>query len=350
MKMFFFFLCSLFLITSSCFGQYQRKVLVEDFTNSECPNCPPAYAALYSYEDSDTNAMHVSFIYYHMPFPYPSDPLYQANTSDPNARNDYYGHYGSTPTVFFNGKVQPNSYNTWSGKLDGLVAVPSPLQIILSGTKGSNKINLKSEITRNGDISQTDLVVHCVVVENIFYLGMNSVSRHDNVMRKMLPSAAGEPFSIDDNETKEINTKIDLDSSWKPDSLSVVVFVQSIGTKEIYQSETIKYSDLGTATDVNTKTSRPSNFSLEQNFPNPFNPSTKINYYIPKESMVKMEVYNLLGKKVAELTNAIQPAGDYNLTWNAENFSSGIYFLTIDAVSLQSRIKFTKTIKMILLK
>ena len=45
------------------------------------------------------------------------------------------------------------------------------MQIILSGTKGSNKINLKSEITRNGDISQTDLVVHCVVAKNLELYG-----------------------------------------------------------------------------------------------------------------------------------------------------------------------------------
>jgi hypothetical protein len=244
MKIFFFFSCALFLITTLCFGQYQRKVLVEDFTNSDCPACPPALTALYSYEDSDSNAIHISFIYYHMLFPSPPDPLYQANTSDSDARNKYYGPYSSTPIVFFDGKVEQNLYDTWSGKLDGLVTVPSPLQIILSGTKESNKIFLKTKITRNGDINQSDLVIHFVVVENIYYLGYNGVPRHDNVMRKMLPFPAGRPFSINDSETKEIDTTIDLKSSWKPDSLSVVVFIQSIGTKEVYQSETIKYSDL----------------------------------------------------------------------------------------------------------
>ncbi len=350
MKNYFLFSCILFLITSVSFGQYQRKVLIEDFTNSHCPLCPPAYSALYSFEDNDTNAIHTSFIYYHMPFPYSDDPLYQANTSDPSGRNNYYGPFSSTPQAFFDGKKQPNVYGNWKGTLDGLVETSSPLKINLTGTRETGKINLKAEITRNGDIGQTDLVTHFVVVENIKYLGRNGVSRHDNVMRKMVPSPSGESFTIDNNETKEIEKTIDLDNAWNPDSLKVVVFIQSTSSKEVYQSETIKYSDLSMTTDIKNNTSAPLKYSLEQNYPNPFNPSTKINYYLPEQSMVRVEIYNILGKKVAELTNTIQSAGDYNLTWNASTLSSGFYFLTIEAVSLRSQNKFTKTLKMILLK
>ncbi len=53
---------------------------------------------------------------------------------------------------------------------------------------------------------------------------------------------------------------------------------------------------------------------------------------------------------IAGLENNIKPAGNYNLKWNAGNFPSGLYFLTFEAVSLQSANKFRKTIKMILLK
>jgi thiol-disulfide isomerase/thioredoxin len=349
-KNFLIFISLLILISASSFAQYQRKVLVEMFTNSHCPLCPPAHIALYSFEDNDPNAQNVSFIYYHMPFPYSDDPLYQANKTDPAARNQYYGPYSGTPDAFFDGKVQQNSYNSWGEIIDGLVTAPSPLKIILSGTRENGKINLKAEITRNGDIGQADLAAHFVVVENIYYLGRNGISRHENVMRKMIPSPSGESFTINDNETKEIDRTIDLDNSWNPDSLKVVVFIQSTGTKEVYQSETIKYSDLNMTTDVINTSLPPLKYSLEQNYPNPFNPSTKINYYLPEQSGVRIEVYNILGKKIADLTNAVQPAGNYNLTWNASNVSSGFYFLTIEAVSRRSQNKFTKTIKMILIK
>jgi photosystem II stability/assembly factor-like uncharacterized protein len=88
----------------------------------------------------------------------------------------------------------------------------------------------------------------------------------------------------------------------------------------------------------------PDRFSFEQNYPNPFNPSTVIKYSIPKASLVSMKVYDILGNDIATLVNENKPAGTYELTWNASNLPSGIYFYRIQAGS------FIDTKKMILLK
>lgn len=85
-------------------------------------------------------------------------------------------------------------------------------------------------------------------------------------------------------------------------------------------------------------------FNLAQNYPNPFNPSTTINYEIPKTSLVKIKIYDILGRQVAELVNEEKPTGRYNVTFDASGFSSGIYFYSIDAGS------FHQTKKMVLLK
>lgn len=87
----------------------------------------------------------------------------------------------------------------------------------------------------------------------------------------------------------------------------------------------------------------PSNCSLSC-YPNPFNPSTTIEYSLPKESKVKLEIYDILGRKVITLVNKTQIAGTHYLTFNASNLSSGIYFYRIDAG------KYTLVRKMILLK
>jgi hypothetical protein len=92
------------------------------------------------------------------------------------------------------------------------------------------------------------------------------------------------------------------------------------------------------------KDNLPTEFVLEQNYPNPFNPSTTFRYSIPNESKVIIKVYDILGKEIEALVSEEKPAGTYELTWNAKNLPSGIYFYRIQAGS------FIDTKKMILVK
>ncbi|HSD63166.1 MAG TPA: T9SS type A sorting domain-containing protein [Ignavibacteriaceae bacterium] len=70
----------------------------------------------------------------------------------------------------------------------------------------------------------------------------------------------------------------------------------------------------------------PKTVNLEQNYPNPFNPATKIKYTIPLNSQVQIKVFDVLGNEIATLINEEKPAGIYELTWNAANKPSGVYF------------------------
>jgi hypothetical protein len=82
-------------------------------------------------------------------------------------------------------------------------------------------------------------------------------------------------------------------------------------------------------TKLNTKNIAVNTYKLEQNYPNPFNPLTNISFTLPNETQVKVTVYNLLGQTVAILFDGHKPAGSYSLTFEASNFSSGIYFYEI---------------------
>ena len=88
----------------------------------------------------------------------------------------------------------------------------------------------------------------------------------------------------------------------------------------------------------------PKQFVLMKNFPNPFNPITKIRYGLPKPVDVKIEVYNILGERVLTLVDQHKPAGYHLTEFNAGNFASGLYFYTIKAD------KFYKVRKMLLLR
>jgi hypothetical protein len=95
---------------------------------------------------------------------------------------------------------------------------------------------------------------------------------------------------------------------------------------------------------VESDESTPDKFVLEQNFPNPFNPSTRISYSIAEHSFITLKVYDILGNEIATLVNEEKPAGKYEIEFNANNFSSGIYFYRMTAGKL------IETKKMILLK
>jgi len=95
---------------------------------------------------------------------------------------------------------------------------------------------------------------------------------------------------------------------------------------------------------VEVRVAPPTEFALEQNYPNPFNPTTTIRYQLPVTSDVKLEVYDVLGKKVATLVSGRQEAGIYTYTLNASTLSSGVYFYRLQAG------RFVETKKMMLVK
>ena len=116
--------------------------------------------------------------------------------------------------------------------------------------------------------------------------------------------------------------------------------------KQIDNDGNYKYSSI-VEVEVNLV---PEIYSLEQNYPNPFNPSTRIKYSIPFESNVRVTVFNALGEAVRELTNEMQGAGTYEVSFNSLGISSGVYFYSILANSSDGKQSFRETKKMLLLK
>jgi len=89
---------------------------------------------------------------------------------------------------------------------------------------------------------------------------------------------------------------------------------------------------------------KPQRFELLQNYPNPFNPITSIAFKIASDTQVRLQIYNILGERVATLVNQKLASGNYTIRWNASQFPSGIYFYVLKAGN------FTEVKKMMLLK
>lgn len=101
---------------------------------------------------------------------------------------------------------------------------------------------------------------------------------------------------------------------------------------------------VGNSVGINDNNNSADDYKLGQNYPNPFNPKTVIKYSISENNFVNLKVFDILGNEVSELVNKKQTAGNYQIEFNGESLSSGIYFYRLTSG------EFDETKRMILLK
>lgn len=160
------------------------------------------------------------------------------------------------------------------------------------------------------------------------------------VFNKNINVNSGQTFS----KTKHYNI------STRPLGIYTYTMYVGVNPTEIWSSDTKTYTKTSVVITENIieddlgLIDLPDEYSLEANYPNPFNPSTTIKYSIPKSSFVKIRIFDILGNEVAILVNEEKPAGSYEVEFSADNLTSGIYFYAIQAGS------FAETKRMILLK
>jgi len=115
---------------------------------------------------------------------------------------------------------------------------------------------------------------------------------------------------------------------WQPSAQSEV----SIEPRNVIEGDGLAYTTDGfSAVELKASIEIPNDFSLEDAYPNPFNSATTISFGLPERSNVRLSVVNLAGQTVAVLLAGEREAGRYNLRWNAQSVSSGVYFVRLEA-------------------
>ncbi|HKL15831.1 MAG TPA: T9SS type A sorting domain-containing protein, partial [Balneolaceae bacterium] len=116
------------------------------------------------------------------------------------------------------------------------------------------------------------------------------------------------------------------------DTVAVAAFIDfdTLEPETIYRSITLTRGEVTSNEEFG---GLPRTFDLEQNYPNPFNPTTQINYAVPEQSDVRIDVYNVIGRRVATLVDREMAPGNYTVNFNASQLSSGMYFYRLKAGS-----------------
>ena len=142
-------------------------------------------------------------------------------------------------------------------------------------------------------------------------------------------------------EVKTMKVLSEVVKAKKPKNINEHIKIVKADIKKVFGTD--KITDNGKTNNI-----IPTEYNLYQNFPNPFNPNTKINYDLPKDGKVKLVIYDILGREMKLLVNnEFKQAGRYTAEFNGNQFASGIYFYRIQVEGGKS---YTAVKKMALIK
>jgi hypothetical protein len=217
--------------------------------------------------------------------------------------------------------------------------------------------NIYSYDTENKLIEEIDQAWNNNIWQDAFHI-IYSYDTNNNLIEQLVQTSTGINFlrylfTYDTNNyrTEEIRQMWN-ETEWENDGRVLYTYdINNDLTEKIIQewdgSEWInneKYTYSYLVTEVERIEEPVLSYAISNNYPNPFNPSTRIKYFIPKQSFVTIIVFDALGKEVTTIVNEEKQPGIYEITWNAEQLPSGVYFYQLKAGS------FIETKKMLLLK
>jgi len=145
---------------------------------------------------------------------------------------------------------------------------------------------------------------------------------------------------VDGDTFEQVGYVAGFGTTTEPKSYSFVDSKLETG-KYLYRLKQIDFDgSFEYSNEISVEVVQPLEFLLKQNYPNPFNPSTTISYSIAEDGFVRIAVYNLLGQEVATIVNSYQKADRYEVVFNANELSSGVYVYKIEAGNYSASRKF----------
>lgn len=326
-------------------SQATRTVLFENWTSSTCGPCASNNPQLKNWIATNWNAL--ICVSYHVGWPSPgNDPMYLHNPVQSYDRRYYYG-VNSVPAAYMQGVHSyvgsPFNYNNMT-----------VLYNTYSSSTANTGVTVQDQRIPGDSIRATVTVTNYAALTGTYHLRVMAVERwviytsppgtngetvFGNVFRRSFPTSTGTVI----NNTPGTHTYTFTyykDPVWQDSSTYTIAFIQNDADKTILNA-----GRMGMLVGIEPYSNEvPSKFELQQNYPNPFNPTTNIKFGLPKDGFVSLKIYNLIGKEVKTLVEGNHRAGSYNMTFDAVNLPSGIYFYTLRTN------EFTETKKMMLVK
>jgi hypothetical protein len=334
-----------FITSSAVYSQAQKTVLFENWTSSTCPPCASNNPQLKAWIQANWNAL--ICVSYHVGWPSPgNDPMYLANPVQSYDRRYYYG-VNSVPAAYMQGVHyyvgSPFNFNNMTVLYNNYTSTTTSTSVTVLDTRvGSDSIRANVTVTNFTELTGTYNLRVMAVERWVVYTtppGTNGETVFGNVFRRSFPSSTGTVIP-NTAGTHNFTFTYYREPTWQDSSIYTMAFIQNDADKTILNAGRPGML-VGIEPYINET---PSSFELKQNYPNPFNPTTNIKFSMPENSFVTLKVFNVLGKEIKTLVEGNQQKGTYNISFDASNLPSGIYFYTLKTNN------FVETKKMMLVK
>jgi hypothetical protein len=141
-------------------------------------------------------------------------------------------------------------------------------------------------------------------------------------------------YNISSNFARFAHSTYSGDLPWLGRIHEVAIFDRALNEEEVtYLFENPDWSASLAAIDKKEAGILPSEYGLAQNYPNPFNPTTEISYTVKQREQVKLIVFDILGREIATLVDGFQNPGTYNITFDAQSLTSGVYYYQLQTAT-----------------
>ena len=338
---------------SVSFSQIQRNPLIEILTGTWCEDCPCGEEAANSINLKYPKSVILVHHYW-----YGLDPFGSTELDSFTVAMQYIW----LPSAFIDRAYPPPAFNY--DKWDSVVAIRQDIKtavdLSIEGTvnPGTRELNFTIKTWTIENLTGYFKLVVIITEDSLIANQAGNVNCpggqnfiHNFVVRDFISYYRGDPinnvgeWSSQDTISKSFNYVVP--SSYRLDKNKIIAYVfkdsSVYNVSDIFQA---KKWDLfeSLILDINEQIEYPTTYLLKQNFPNPFNPSTKIIWQSPVGGYQTLKVYDVLGNEVATLINEYRNAGSYEIDFDASKLSSGVYFYQLKVG------EYLQTRKMVLMK
>lgn len=331
---------------NTLWAQYQKTILLEDFSSVTCINCPQAAEIVKKI--AKENPQRVLTTQWHLDLPGRNDPFFAANKPHNEARESYYqnGGFNSLPQVFVDGVASVGTNEaTVRADVNTALSEESPISITVTQTRNETNDTMKVRVTiQSEDGLPNGYRLYAVAVEGMVHRPVEyftevhksqpyyNETEFRDLFRTFASPAEGVEVVINGNETKTYDYSYAVGAEWELEEMYTIAWVQ-----DEFSRETIQAGSSPKPPSLSVREGQVmAGYSLGLPVPNPVRGTARISLALGNAEQGTLTLHNTLGETAKEISLGRLERGEHQVEVETADLPAGVYTLTLRAGRFQA--------------